>query len=155
MFERAYKSITILSLVVFLSACSVGHMMIHEQRSPYDFDKTVATIVNNAKENNWLVPKVYDFQASLTQHGQTDPGKIKLIKLCRPEYAAKMLSNEASRYVSVMMPCSVSVYEKSDGVYVSSMNMSLMSTVMGGEIGEILGKVAEDDRVILDFLYRH
>lgn len=155
MTKRIYQSLFVLSLLTFLFACSAGHIMMNEEKSPFDFDKTVTTIVENAKANQWLVPKVYDFQAALIARGQADPGKIKIIKLCRPEYAAKMLSDEDSRYVSVMMPCSVSVYEKSDGVYVSSMNMSLMSKVMGGHVGEILADVAADDKVILDFLHQH
>jgi uncharacterized protein (DUF302 family) len=49
-----------------------------------------------------------------------------------------------------MMPCSIAVYEKSDGkVYVSSMNMGLMSS---GVVGDTLAKVAADDAKTLSFL---
>jgi|SaaInl4_200m_RNA_FD_contig_31_966888_length_415_multi_8_in_0_out_0_1 hypothetical protein len=52
------------------------------------------------------------------------------------------------------MPCSVSVYEKSDGMtYVYSMNMKIMSTLFGSSIGDVLGQVADDDKIILNFLH--
>jgi uncharacterized protein (DUF302 family) len=101
----------------------------------------------------WQVPKVYDFQKSLGHHGQLDPGKIAVLKLCHPEIAARMLANDDNKYVSPMMPCSVAVYEKQDGnTYVSSMNMGLMSKVMGKEVGEVLKRVAKEDAAILQFL---
>ncbi|OOZ72328.1 hypothetical protein BOW49_11195 [Solemya velum gill symbiont] len=89
----------------------------------------------------------------MLKHNQPDPGKISVLKLCKPEIAAQMLASDNNKYVSVMMPCSVSVYEKSDGkTYVASMNMGLMSKVMGSEVGPILKRVSEEDAEILSFL---
>jgi uncharacterized protein (DUF302 family) len=65
-----------------------------------------------------------------------------------------MLTPDESKYVGAMMPCSIAVYEYSDGTtYVSSMNMGLMGTMFGGEIGGILDRVAEEDAIILRFLH--
>jgi uncharacterized protein (DUF302 family) len=131
----------------------MGQVMMHEKQSPYDFDKTVETILANTKEHGWIVPKTYDFQKSLIKHNQPDPGRVMVLKLCKPDYASKLLSNDDTKFVGAMMPCSVAVYEKSDGkVYVSSMNMSLMSKMFTGVVGETLGKVASDDEKILSFL---
>jgi uncharacterized protein (DUF302 family) len=145
--------IALVLATVVLAGCSVSDMMIDEKKSPYDFDKTVATIQENAMKRDWLVAKVYDFQKSLLKHKQPDPGRIKVLKLCHPEIAGKMLANDENKHVSVMMPCTISVYEKKDGnTYVAMMNMSLMSKVMGGEIGAILKRVAEEDAALLAFL---
>ena len=124
----------------------MGQVMIHEEQSPYDFDKTVETILSNTKAQGWLVPKTYDFQKTLLKHKQPDPGRIQVLKLCKPEYASSLLQNDDTKFVGAMMPCSVAVYEKSDGkVYVASMNMGLMSKMFSGVVGETLGKVAADD----------
>lgn len=138
---------------VLLAGCSMGHMMIHEKKSPYEYEKTIATIQENAKAEGWIIPKVYDFQQSMIKHNQPDPGRITVLKLCQPEIASRMLAKDEQKYVSVMMPCSVSVYEKADGnTYVASMNMGLMSKLMGAGVGPILKDVAEQDKKILEFL---
>jgi uncharacterized protein (DUF302 family) len=119
----------------------------------HDFDKTVTTIVDNAKARGWLIPKVYDFQKSFIDKGQPDPGRIKIIKTCHPDFAGPLLQEDHNKFVSVMMPCSISVYEKKDGsIYVGSMNMGLMSKMFTGLVGETLGKVAKEDEAILQFL---
>lgn len=148
------KVILLVYALFWLSGCSVGHTMIKENLSPYPFDKTVDVIVDNAQAQKWSVPKVYDFQALLIEKGEEDPGKIKVVKLCKASIASKMLTPDDSKYVGAMMPCSIAVYEKQDGkTYVSSMNMSLMATMFGGEIGDILEQVAMEEKSILQFLH--
>ena len=147
------KLFSILFSFVLLAGCSPGNLMLNEQQSPYSFDQTVDRIVTNAREQGWVVPKIYDFQKSLAKHKQADPGRIKVLKICQPKYAARMLRGDESKFVSAMMPCSISVYEKSDGrTYVSSVNMSLMARMFGGDIGETLENVAADDEAILSFM---
>jgi uncharacterized protein (DUF302 family) len=52
-----------------------------------------------------------------------------------------------------MMPCSVSIYEKSDGTtYVATMNLELFSKLFSGDAGKILAMVAEEDSNILAFM---
>ena len=153
MLSTTTKILSALALVALLSSCSMGEMMVHEKQSPYEFDKTVEVITANAKAHGWIMPKVYDFQESLLKHKQPDPGKVKVLKICQPEYAGKMLSQDDSKFVAAMMPCSIAVYVKSDGkVYVSSMNMGLMSKMFSGVVGDTLAEVASDDAKILSFL---
>jgi len=53
----------------------------------------------------------------------------------------------------MMMPCSVAIYEKSDGgTYIASMNMGIMGKVFGGVINQTMSKVAADDKKILGFV---
>ncbi|MEJ1361725.1 MAG: DUF302 domain-containing protein [Candidatus Sedimenticola sp. (ex Thyasira tokunagai)] len=78
---------------------------------------------------------------------------LRSLRLVKAVKANSYPSNDDNKYVSVMMPCSISVYEKQDGnTSVASMNMSLMSKVMGSEVGAILKRVAEEDAAILEFL---
>ena len=148
------KSILTVSFAFFmLAGCNMSSYMIHEHESPYSYEKTIEAIQQNAMEQGWKIPKVYDFQQTLLKHEQADPGRIAVVKLCHPGIAARMLGNDNNKFVSAMMPCSIGVYEKADGkTYVSSMNMGLMSKVMGKEVGPILKEVAEEDASILRFL---
>jgi uncharacterized protein (DUF302 family) len=151
---NARKLFRFTSVLVLLSilGCSAGKVMIHERRSPLDFDATVATIKQNAHAQGWEVPRDFDFQKALTARGQPDPGRITVLKLCSPEFATRMFVDDESKFVSVMAPCSISVYEKSDGrTYISTMNMKLMSRLMGPTIGPVLGDIAVDDEAILAF----
>jgi uncharacterized protein (DUF302 family) len=147
--------ISIISSAIILAGCSMGELMVNEAKSPYDFDKTVSMITQQAKQQGWVVPKMYDFQQSLLNFDQDDPGRIKVLKVCKPEYAARLLKQDESKFVSVMMPCSLSVYEKSDGhTYVAVMNLKLMSRLFLGDIGDTLSAVAEEDKGILSFMNR-
>jgi uncharacterized protein (DUF302 family) len=62
---RMLKVGAIISLLMWLTGCSMGPMMIHENKSPYSFDKTVATITDNAKDQGWKIKKIYDLQKSM------------------------------------------------------------------------------------------
>lgn len=153
MFKKFIAVTVPLGLVALLMGCSMGKIMVQENESPYQFDKTVELITENAKGRGWMVPKIYDFQKSLIAAGQPDPGPVKVIKLCHPKYAGPLLSKDDSKFIAVMMPCSVAVYEKSDGnTYVTSMNMDLMSRLFSGEVGSVLSQVAEEDEIILRFV---
>lgn len=84
------KTILLVFLLLLLNGCSMGSLMVKEKPSPYAFDKTVDVIVSNAQSQGWSVPKVYDFQALLIEKGEADPGKIKVIKLCKAGIAGRM-----------------------------------------------------------------
>ena len=155
MFSRLVLRPLIAGLAISLIGCSMGSMLIHEYPSPYDFDTTVATVVKNAEALGWEAPKIFNFQESLLTHGKPDPGHLSVIKLCSPEYASRMFASDGSKFVSVMAPCSISVYEKSDGkTYLAAMNMTLMARVIGGEVGPVLADIAADDAEIIRFAQR-
>ncbi|MCF7992319.1 MAG: DUF302 domain-containing protein [Thiohalocapsa sp.] len=141
------------ALAILLAGCDMGSVMIEEERSPLGFDATVAKIIDNAEARGWEAPKVFDFQASLIAHQRPDPGRMSVIKLCSPNFASRMFASDDSKFVAVMAPCSIAVYEKSDGhTYVSRMNMSLMSKLMGNGVGPVLADIAADDEAILGFV---
>ena len=139
-------------VVMFVMKMAAPGMMIHEAKSPYDFNTTVETIIANAEREGWTVPKVYNFQKSLLDAGAGDVGRIKVIEMCQPEYASGLLGADDTKFVAVMMPCAVAVYEKSGGgTYVASMNIGIMGKVFGGAVDQTMSKVAADDRKILGF----
>jgi uncharacterized protein (DUF302 family) len=126
-------------------------MMLTVQKSNLDFDQTVDHIEQSALEKGWRVPKIYDLQKSLAEDGYTtDIRKLKVVSLCQPEHAHKILSSDERKKVTAMMPCRVGVYETASGeVMISAMNIGLMSKLFGGVIEDVMGQVATEEHEML------
>lgn len=145
----------ILGTVILLASTAPG-LMIAERRSPYQLEATVQAIVTNATSQGWNVSKIYDFREALARPAEPDLAPIRVVELCRPDYARELLKSGKNRFVAAMMPCAIAVYEKEDGgVYVGSVNIGLMGRLFGGEIQRTMSRVAHDDAEILGFLDFH
>lgn len=130
-------------------------MMIATEESRLDFDETVAALEKSVADHGWVVSTVMDMNKSMAKHGVEFGPRVKVVKLCNPEYAKSVLTTD--RHVSTLMPCSVAVWEGDDGkVYLSKMNMGLMSKLFGGNIAEVMGKkVVKDERAMLSGIVKH
>jgi uncharacterized protein (DUF302 family) len=79
--------------------------------------------------------------------------RIRLYFMCNPKVAKVVLAAEPK--LSAIMPCTWSVYELADGsVWVSHMNIGLMSKMMGGVVGRSMAGVAEADERFLQQVLR-
>ncbi|MDD2904837.1 MAG: DUF302 domain-containing protein [Sulfurimonas sp.] len=148
----------VLSLFVTGIALKVAapSMFFKEVTSTYDFEKTVALISSRInKQEGWHVTEIIDQQKEILDNGGADVGKVKIIKFCNAKYAAQMLSKDASKYMSVKMPLSISVYEKDDGrVSIGLMNGYVMARMFSGSYeAEVMEKVIKDTEDILGFLH--
>ena len=155
--KRLIKTSLLAALTVMAMGCSMKDMMVQERVSPLGFDETVDKIIANAKANGWKVPpkgNPMPIHKSVKKHIGKDILPVKVIKICQPHYAHKLLSDDNARFVSVMMPCSISVYKKSDGkTYVANMRTDKMGSMMGGTVAEVMdGPVSGDQAKILEFL---
>ncbi len=56
------------------------------------------------------------------------------------------MNDDTARRVSVLMPCTISVYEKADGsVWVGAMNPGLIAPLFGGVVAQVMaGPVARE-----------
>jgi uncharacterized protein (DUF302 family) len=90
---------------------------------------------------------------SIRKHGGGELPPVMLVNICQPGYAYDILKEDDNKIVSVFMPCTISVYEKSDGkAYVGTMNAALLGKLFGGSVAEIMGeKVAADQRKFITF----
>lgn len=124
-------------------------MMIVTEQSRLGFDETLSTLDKAITNQGWISPGTSDMQASLVKHGRQFPHRVKIIKLCHPQYASDILATD--RHVACLMPCSIAVWESDDGkVYISKMNTGLMGKMFGGNIARVMGnKVARDEAAIL------
>lgn len=129
-----------IGLAAFLLLCvpalqAQGDMVI-ERASPLEFDATVEKLKANAKALGWKVPKSWtkNFQKNLKHVTKEDIGKNLVIEMCEPYEAVKLLKHDRYKKFLSMMPCSVAVYEKSDGkVYLSMMNIQMMGQMYQGQ----------------------
>ena len=124
-------------------------LMIVTEQSALGFDETVTTLQRNIEDNGWVISRLADMNKSMAKHGVEFGPRVTLVKLCKAEYAKSVLTTD--RYVSTMMPCTVSVWEGDDGkVYLSKMNMSLMAKMFGGNVAKVMGgDVTRDERKML------
>lgn len=114
-------------------------MMIKERSSPFGFEETVGKLRENIEAGGWKISSVMQLHNSLQKEGYRVP-RTAVIKLCHPDYAERILNDDAAHFLSVMMPCSIAVYEKSDGsVWVSTLNAGLMGRMFGGVTAEVMG----------------
>ena len=125
-------------------------IMIITKESKLGFDDTVATVQQRIKEQGWSVKGVSDVKEEINKAGYEFQPRVKIIKLCKAEYAKEVLTTD--RFVSCLMPCSISVWEGDDGrVYLSEMNMTLMAKLFGGNISKVMGgKVVQDEEKMLE-----
>jgi uncharacterized protein (DUF302 family) len=127
-----------LTLVIGINA--LPGLMMKEIPSPLSFEETLDKIEANAKEAGWKVPKKWkvDFQKNLLKVVKVDIGPNRLLKMCEPKAAADILIHDELKKLSGMMPCTIAVYEKSDGkTYISLMNMDMLGLLFGDVIKDI------------------
>ena len=133
-------------LVLFYSSPA---LMLSEDKSNYDFETTVQEFEKSVIAAGWKIPHINDLQASMKNFG-FEVNKVKVYEICQPEFANMILSQDDERIVSTLMPCRVSIYEKSDGkVYVSRMNSGIMAKPMNKLIRTTMSKAAAETEEIL------
>jgi len=124
-------------------------LMFSVSESKYDFDRTVEVLTESTQNNNWKMPHAYDLQQIMTNNGFT-VRPVKVLSICKPDIAVRILGNDKHRVISAMMPCRVAVYEKADGkAYVSRINPVLFARLLGGKAGVIMGDAGEGSEQIL------
>jgi len=144
----------LLALVPLLAGAQTAAMpqMLIEKSSPLDFEQTLARLEANAKAQGWKVPKKWkvNFQKNLKKVTGTDIGKNQVIKMCEPQAAARLLIRDEYKQLAAMMPCTIAVYEKSDGkTYISMMNLEVMGRMYGGEVQTMVDELAPQMEAML------
>lgn len=134
--------------VLLVFAVAPGKMFI-EKESKLGFQETVDAIVESATEHRWNVSHQYDLQATMLKNG-FEVAPVTVLSLCSPQYAHQVLKGTDDRVVSALMPCRVSVYEKNGKTYVSMMNASFFSQLLGKRIGEVMSATTLENVKIIE-----
>ena len=118
--------------------------MFFENRSKYGFEETINQLTELVPENEWKIIQILDLQETMRKNGK-DVLPVKVVEMCKPDYAYQLLSEDSQRIYSNMMPCRVSVYEKSDGnTYISRMNSAMFAEQIGGVMQGVMSKAFDD-----------
>ncbi len=128
--------------------------MLVEVASPLGFEETLERLEANAKEMGWKVPKKWkvDFQRNLLKVTDTDIGPNRVLKMCEPFAAAKLLLKDEYKMLTAMMPCTIAVYQKSDGkTYIAMMNLEVMGEMYGGDVLEMTKELGPQMQQMLKF----
>lgn len=123
--------------------------MFFEDVSPMDFNATLDKLTEEIVSKSWKVSHIYDLQKVLEMNDK-EVLPVKILSLCHPNHSGRILEKDTERIVSLMMPCRISVYEKSDGkTYVSRMNSSVIASSFGGLVGEVMTDSANEVEEII------
>ena len=151
--KKLYLLMSFLLLSSSLTAQQGNDSPVIESRSRMSFNETIETIKASAEGKGWKVLIVHDLQASLLKNGQ-EVLPVSVIEICKPLYSGNILKQDIYRALSVLMPCRVSVYEKTGGeVYISRMNVgSLKNSSFGEDAAALMMEAADEVEVILSEL---
>lgn len=118
--------------------------MFIEVPSKFAFEQTVTALTEKIEAANWKVLITHNLQDSLYKNGY-EVLPVKVIDLCNPHHSSKILSRDTERIYSNLMPCRISVYDKSDGTtYVSLMNSGMLASQIGGIVEEVMSAAFTD-----------
>ncbi|MDA3884108.1 MAG: DUF302 domain-containing protein [Candidatus Delongbacteria bacterium] len=138
-------------LTIVILKQSFPGMMIQTFESKLDYPETVRMIEKNAAENGWAVAKIYNMEKRMRKAGFEDAARVKVIELCHATHTNDILSKEDDMFIAAIMPCRIAVYERKNGdVFISKMNIGLMSKFFSENVEEVMGQVAEEDERILE-----
>jgi uncharacterized protein (DUF302 family) len=128
-----------------------GSMMFQERVSPFTVEETVARIQQNilAAGNGWaLFGLRYPARPVEAEGGNVLP--VMLIEACSVKYSGPILKDDKVRFLSLLMPCKIAVYKKSDGkVYIGIMNAGLIGKLFGSMVGDTMADVVRDQEKFL------
>jgi uncharacterized protein (DUF302 family) len=128
-----------------------GSLMFNERVSPFGVEETVARIQQNiiATGNGWALSGLRNPARAVQQDGGNSL-PVLMVEACSTKYSKPILNEDSVRFLSILMPCKISVYKKNDGkVYIGTMNAGLMGKMFGPLVGDVMGKVAEDQQRFL------
>ena len=137
--------------VLTITVISTPDIMMKEALTKFDsFEEATSVFEETVAEHGWKIPAAHDLQATMNKYNY-EVDSVVVYELCHPDHASKILELDEERIVSSMMPCRVSIYEKSDGkVYVSWMNTGLMGKLFGGVISEVMDDASSESRMMIN-----
>ena len=137
-----------------LAWTQAGAMMFNEYESPFDVEETAARIQANMQAleaNGWKLSGIRDPGRAVAAAGN-NVLPVLLVEACSTDYSMPLLKDDDTRILSILMPCTITVYKKQDGkTYIGTMNAGLMGQLFGPKVAAIMSKVAQDQAKFVTF----
>jgi len=157
MWKVAIGFVAGIALVGIVALNIMDQMMFKEHLSPFGFEETIARIQHNIADSPELKAKGWALSglrnpAKAVQADGSNVLPVQMIEVCSTKYSGPILKEDTVRFLSILMPCKISVYKKQDGkTYIGTMNAGLMGKFFGPVVSPIMSKVAEDQKKFLEF----
>ena len=146
-----FSGIVIFALAAWMLA---GSLMFNETVSPFGVEETAARIQRNIlalKDKGWANSGLRNPARSVNNNG-ANVLPVLLLEACSPDYSQPLLKDDTTRVLSILMPCTITVFKKQDGkTYIGTMNSALMGKLFGSKVAEIMEQVAKDQVQMLTF----
>lgn len=140
-----------IALVAILAWQFGGSLMVQEYPSPYGLEETAARIQHNMKDAGWSLSGLRSPSNTIRKLGATVPNTL-LIEACNPDYSKPIIKDRNTRILTILMPCTITVYEGDDGkIYIGLLNSGLMGRLFGSMVAEVMAKVADDQKSFITF----
>ncbi len=130
-----------------------ANLMFWEIPSPFGVEETVARIQQNIQNNpnGWSLSGLRNPAKAIEMDGG-NALPVLMVEACSTKYSGPILKDDKVRFLSILMPCKISVYKKNDGkTYIAGMNAGLMGKMFGPMVGEVMGHVAKDQASFVVF----
>lgn len=152
--KKLHLTIVLLILTFSFANAQDKNELFMESGSKFGFEETVTKLSEEVNAKGWKVLVTHNLQESLKKNGY-EVLPVKIMEICNPKHSVRLLELDNERIYSNMMPCRISVYEKSDGkTYISRMNSGMLAVQIGGIVEEIINSATNDMeemiKVVLD-----
>ncbi len=132
----------------------MGNLMLREVESPFGVEETAARIQRNIqgmKDKGWALSGLRNPAKAVANAGGNVP-PVLLVEACSTAYSGPILKEDASRILSILMPCTITVYKKDNGkTYIGLMNAGLMGKMFGSTVASVMAEVAKDQKQMVKF----
>lgn len=139
------KNIVISALSILLLVAAVygvtkiPDLMFVTVKSQHSFEETKQIIKAEVESQGWVNSGENSIADSVEKHTGKSLPPVTVLKVCHADHAYNILSKQEFRYLSALMPCSVSVYEDDNGqVYISHFNTGLMGLIFAEPVKSIM-----------------
>jgi len=120
-----------------------------EDTSPKPMVATIEAFRAEVSAAGWSVLGVTNMTGILAERG-FEVRPVLVFDVCSSRYSGELLANDETLFVSSMMPCSVSIYQTSEGkVVISRMNSAAMGGMIGGRAGEVVSQSGKEMEEII------
>ncbi len=143
----------IIAAVAFAATLQAKMVVSHKAKGTFEeVCNRLEEAVAGPDANGWGIPfAAWNFyQSQIEKDFKLDNLKeCRIYPVCKSAYANEVVREQP--HWAGIMPCSWAIYQTKDGqVYISKMNIGLMSMMMTGLIGRVMKKVSQEEHVLLE-----
>lgn len=114
-----------------------------EDVSRAPFDDTLRVLKDQLAAEGWNLVAEINLGRNLAKRNVEIPGGLVILELTSGGDTIPLLRDESTRYISALMPCTVSVYGTSDGrVMISRINAHSLSAMLEPRAAEAMRRSA-------------